>query len=133
MPQPTRAEKDAIRFTAFRMTVKSLAEFTVMQQRFRLFEAVQHRHDVLDGNPVPGLVEIDGIAGIRPFHKPVGDQQFGHDVIGAAGMPAQPLGIGQGGKKNDTVAHQTDIVEQGRALFSIQPFLGYGEAQRLVR
>src|SRR5210317_752586 len=59
--EPPRAEKDTGRFIPLRVAVKAMAEFTVVEQISKAFLAVQGGHHVLDGNPMPSLVEIDRV------------------------------------------------------------------------
>ena len=128
--EPAGAEEDAVRVAALGVAVVALAELPVVEQGFGRLVAVEHAHDVLQGDPVAGLVEVDRVERVRALHETVGDEYLGHDVIGATGMPAQPLGVRQGGEKDDAVAHQGDILLKGGALLRVQPGLIDGQAQR---
>ena len=89
--QPAGAEEDALVVVPFGMAVEAAAEFAVVQQRFGGLVPVEHRHHVLDGDPVAGLVEIHGIDRVAALHETVDDQQLRNDVVGASGMTAQAL------------------------------------------
>ncbi len=71
MTQAAGAEKYTLFVIPFGVAVKTAAEFAIMQQRFGWFVAVEHRHHILDGHPMTGLVEIHGINHITPFHEAI--------------------------------------------------------------
>ncbi len=123
MTKSARGEKHAIFFIAFGMAIVSFVVLSIMQERFRLLIPVQHRHHILDSHPVPRFIKINRVNGIGALHKTVDNQQFRHDVICPAGMPAEPFDIGKGSKENQAVTHYPNIVEQDLTLLICQASL----------
>ena len=45
-----------------------------------------------------GFIKINGVAVVAPFHEGIGNEQFRHNIVGAAGVTAKSFGIRQRGK-----------------------------------
>ena len=61
---------------------------------------------------MPGLVKTNGVNGSTSLHETVGYQNFGDDIIRPAGMPSETLGVCIGGKENNAVSNQRNIMNQ---------------------
>ncbi len=91
-------------------------ELAVVQQPLGGHRAVQHAQQILRRDAVAGLV-IEH----RHDRRAVGDEgaddhDFGHGVVGAAGVAGKALGAGQGREEHDGVAAELDVVAQVRFL-----------------
>ena len=127
--EAARGEEHPVPLVALGVAVEAMAELAVVQQPLRRLVAVEHRHGVLDGDAVAGLVEVHRVHRAGALHEAIDDEHLGDDIIGAAGVPAEPLDVGQRGEEDQAVAHQADVVgEQAQPLLA-QPLLVEDEGQ----
>ena len=102
----------------------------VVQQILGLQLAPQHRHQVLGGHAVAGLVEEDRHEALRcSAEEGVEEHHLRHRVVGPSGVASHAPGGAGGSEEDDGVAAETDVGLQHALLLGAQPGLGGIEGQ----
>lgn len=110
MAEASRAEHDAQFAVEFGVPVESVPSVAIVEQFIEGDVSVECCHGVLNRDAVPGFIEEDWVDGVAPAHESVGDEHFGYEAVRAASVSGHTFDAGDGGKEDDGVANDLDVL-----------------------